>query len=155
MLETMLWLPVLFSLLFGMVELARVSYTYYTLHKMLYQIARDVGTRQALDFCNDTSTAITDAKTFALQGGIDNTGANIVPNLDATQIDVSFEGRDATSGDLTEFQPECGGPFPGPEPQFVVVSIPDGYVMRLVFYGFNIDPFPLRPVVRIPFGGTS
>ena len=51
LLEAGMWLPIMVLLLYGTVELARVSYTYYTLHKMLYTLARLVGTQQGVNFC--------------------------------------------------------------------------------------------------------
>ena len=37
---------------------------------------------------------------------------------------------------------------------YIVVSIPDGYSIQLVFPFFQVDPIPLRPQVRVPYGGT-
>ena len=46
-----MFVPLLVLLLMGMTELARLTYTYYTLHKILYNLARYVGTQQGVDFC--------------------------------------------------------------------------------------------------------
>ena len=156
MLETVMWLPMLVSLLFGMVELARVSYTYYTLHKILYAIASDVGHRSGIDFCN-AETNFDTAKNFALRGGVDDTTDTIVPNLVADQIAVAFERVDTTNGSATiiEYTPDCAATANGPGPDYVTVSIPDGYPIRLVFPTLLLDPIPLRPKIRIPFGGVS
>ena len=54
MLETAMYLPILVALLTGIIELARVSYTYYTLHKILYAVGRYVGTQQGVNFCDGT-----------------------------------------------------------------------------------------------------
>ncbi|MBL0159644.1 MAG: pilus assembly protein [Bryobacterales bacterium] len=47
LLETALWMPFLILLLMGTVELSRVTYTYYTLKKILYTVARTAGTQGA------------------------------------------------------------------------------------------------------------
>ena len=67
-LESAMWIPIMVLLLMGMVELARVTYTYYSLHKLLYTIARLVGTGQGTAFCSDTNS-VQDTVTFALNGG--------------------------------------------------------------------------------------
>lgn len=154
MIETALYIPILVLLLFGMVELARVSYTYYTLQKILYTLARDVSTRQDIDFCG-AELSFDAAKNFALRGGVEQGAEAIVPNLTADQIAVAFERRDAISGDLGSYTAECGATSAGPLPDYVVVSIPDGYPIRLTFPGLLLDPIPLRVRIRLPFGGAS
>src|SRR5690349_17905832 len=51
-LETALYLPILFLLLFGTVELAKITYTYYTLQKIMASVARYAGTQQGVNFCD-------------------------------------------------------------------------------------------------------
>ena len=38
LLESVLFLPIMFMLLFGMVEVARITWTYFTLQKILYAL---------------------------------------------------------------------------------------------------------------------
>jgi len=54
--------------------------------------------------------------------------------------DCSSGGCDASQGGLP--------------PGFIVVSLPNGYTVSPVFWGFSVDPFPLRPSVRVPYAGT-
>lgn len=154
LLEAAMWIPILVLLLVGMIELARVSYTYYTLHKMMYSIARIVGTGLGTNFCSDTGT-VQDSITFALNGG-NTEGQPIMQGLAADQIDVRIERYDPTSGELAVCecsQTGCDTEAGGRPPDYVVVSIPDGYPMRLAIPYMNIDPIPLRPQVRVPYGG--
>src|SRR5260370_13257864 len=65
LLETVLVTPILILLLVGMVELARVTYTHYTLHKILYTAARYLGTQQDVNFCDDGYSSVTAAKNYA------------------------------------------------------------------------------------------
>jgi len=153
-LETALILPLLVSLLYGMVELARVSYTYFTLHKILYALARDVGTQSQIDFCAG-DLAFESSKNFALRGGLEDAAESIIPGLLSDQISIAFQRRDATSGDLLDYTAECGASSAGPGPDYIVVSIPGGYPIRLSFPGLQLDPIPLRPQIRLPFGGAS
>lgn len=154
LIETALFLPLMVSLLYGMVELARVSYTYFTLHKILYTLARDIGTQSQIDFCAGDLT-FDSAKNFALRGGIEDGAESIIPGLAADQIAVAFERRDAISGEVSGYAPDCGATSSGPGPDYILISIPDGYRIRLSFPGLPLDPIPLRPQVRVPFGGAS
>lgn len=154
LIETALFMPLMVSLLYGMVELARVSYTYFTLHKMLYTLARDVGTQSQIDFCAGDLT-FESSKNFALRGGIEDAGESIMPGLATDQIAVAFQRRDSTSGELIDYTPDCGTSSAGSGPDYILVSLPDGYPIRLSFPGLQLDPIPLRPQVRIPFGGGS
>lgn len=153
--ETAMWFPIMIGLLMAMVEIARVTYTYYSLHKMLYSIGRLVGTAQGVNFCSDTGI-VADTITFALNGG-NTEGQPIIQSLQADQIEVRIERYDAASGELSVCECSstgCDTEAGGRPPDFVVVSIPDGYPMRLAIPGLNLDPIPLRPQVRVPYGGT-
>lgn len=155
-----MWVPILVSLLFGAVELARLSYTYFTLHKILYTVARFVGTQQGVNFCDSADQIITDAKNLAINGGLEpdaNTGQALIQGLTADQIAIRIERFNVESGQLEECQCSdtgCDAAAGGLAPDFIVVSMPDGFPIRLVFPGLNLDPITLRPQIRIPYGGT-
>jgi hypothetical protein len=155
-LEAALFLPILFTLLLGMIEIARITYTYYTLHKVMYSVARNLGTARGADFCNDGDPVVTAAKNFALTGTPDNSADPALPNLTADMIRVRLERYEATSQDLG--QCECsvtGCDIAGGAraPDYIVVYLNDGYVVRPVIPLVAVDPFALRPHVRVPFGG--
>ncbi len=155
LIESALWIPILVSLLVGMVQLARVSFTYFTLHKVLYDTARLVGTSQ-VNFCAD-DTAITTMKEFALNGGTSSDTGPIIPNLTADQIQVRIERIDPDSGTLQECDCSstgCDTAAGGQPPDYIVVSLPDGYPFTLSFPNLTFEPIPLRPQVRMPFGGS-
>jgi hypothetical protein len=152
--ESAMWVPIMVLLFMGMVELARVTYTYYSLHKLLYTIARMVGGGSGTNFCS-ASNGVQDTITFALNGG-NVEGQPIIQALQTDQIEVRIERYDAATGELgvcdcssTGCDTEAGGR----PPDYVVVSLPEGYPMRLAIPGLNLDPIPLRPVVRLPYGG--
>ena len=153
--ESAMWIPIMVLLLVGMIEVARVTYTYYSLHKLLYTIARLVGTGQGTNFCATTNN-VQDTVSFALNGG-NTEGQPIIQSLQASQIDVRVERYDAASGELGLCECSASGcdtEAGGRPPDYVVVSIPDGYPMRLSIPGLNLDPIPLRPQVRLPYGGS-
>lgn len=153
LIESAMWIPILVSLLFGMVELARVSYTYYTLHKILYNVGKTLG-KTPLNFCVDEES-ITAIKEFALSGSLE-TGTRILPNLEADQIQVRLERSLADTGEIVECNCSstgCDISQGGLQPEYIVISLSDGYPVQLTFPGLSLDPIPLRPQVRVPAGG--
>lgn len=157
MLETAMFLPIVLLLLLGMIELARISYTYYTLHKILYTVARYIGTQQGVNFCDDTAGTIEAAKNFALTGTTDGSQDPIVADLTADQIDIRIERVSPDSEEITECAcaaPGCDTANGGQGPDFLVVSIPEGYPVTLRIPQLPFDPILLRPRIRVPFQGT-
>ena len=154
--ETAMWIPIIMLLLMGMVELARVSYTYYTLQKILYTLGRFVGTQQGLNFCDESSEQLQAAINYALRGAPGDAEL-ILPELQADMIQIRVERRNPESDELEECECSstgCDAAQGGLAPDYLVVSLPDGYPIRLNIPRLLTDPIPLRPVVRIPFGGT-
>ena len=156
LLETAMFVPVLMLLLVGMAELARVTYTYYTLHKTLYTLARYLGTRQGANLCDDGDAEVASAKEYALTGATDGTGNSFLPGLTSDMLRVRVE---RTAGDTEIGECECSvtgcdAGAGGRPPDFIVVSIPDGYAFRLTFPYMGSETVLLRPTVRVPFGGT-
>ena len=159
LLETALWMPFLILLFMGTVELSRITYTYYTLKKILYTVARTVGTQQGVNFCNDADTNVAAIKAAAVTGNAEGTGDPLLPRLTAELIAVRIERFSADSGTLSECTCEasatgCDTAGGARGPDYVVVTVPDGYAVTLRIPGLANDPIPLRPHVRLPFGGT-
>jgi hypothetical protein len=156
LLEAAMWMPVLVALLVGMIELARVSYTYYTVQKVLYSLARYLGTQHGVNYCDPANEAMAAAKEFALRGGADESAGRIVPNLEPDMIEVRIERRNSETGELEQCECSatgCDAGAGGLSPEWLVVSLPDGYPMQLAIPGLTPDPIPLRPVIRVPYGG--
>ncbi len=157
LLETALYLPILFLLLFGMIELARVTYTYYTLQKMLVTVARYLGTQQGVNFCDDADPGIQAAKSFALTGATDGSAEPYLSELRAENIQVRIERYTAATNEIGQCECSatgCDTSAGGQGPDHIVVSIPDGYSIRLRIPQLPLDPILLRPQVRVPFQGT-
>jgi hypothetical protein len=160
-LETAMWVPILVLLLVGMVQIAKVTFTYYTLRKTLYTAARYAATQQGVDFCNAADPAVVAAINLALTGNSTDSGGTdpILPLLTADMISLNIERLDPTSGvpgpcdcSVTGCDTNAGGG----EPDFVVASIPNGYTVTPVIPGVTLPsgPISLKPTVRVPFGGT-
>jgi len=158
LMEAVLFTPIVLALLIGTVALARVTYTFYTLKKTMYTMARLVGTQQGVNFCDDGDLTILAAKNFALNGLSSDDGTDpILPALTTDMVSVSIERIDPSSGvpvacdcSVTGCDAAAGG---GP-PDFVVVTIPDGFQVNPRIPFLTLDPILLRPLVRVPYGGT-
>lgn len=156
-LETALFLPFILLLIVGMVQLGKITYVYYTLQKTMYTLAMYLSTQQAVNFCDDGDALVTAAKNYALTGNTDDSGSSFLPALTPDMISVQAERVDPASGSLTSCDCSATGcdlAAGGGAPDFIVVSIPDGYTVQLRIPYMMIDPILLRPEVRIPYGGT-
>jgi TadE-like protein len=157
LLETAILLPVMLGLLIGTVELARITYTYYMLQKMMYNLARFVGTQQGVNFCDSQDATVQAAVNYAMTGFTDSPDNPIVPGLTPSMFQVRLERYDPVAQQLVACDcsaPGCDAGQGGLPPGFIVVSLVDGYTVRPVFWGFSPNPFALRPSVRVPYGGT-
>jgi hypothetical protein len=155
--EAAMVLPILLALLVGTVELARVTYTYYMLQKMMYNLARYIGTQQGVNFCDSQDPAVQAAINYALTGNTDSSDNPIVVGLTPGMFQVRVERYDPVGQTLVACECSaqgCDASQGGLPPGFIVVSLTDGYLVRPVFWGFSVNPFPLRPSVRVPYGGT-
>jgi Flp pilus assembly protein TadG len=157
LIETALFLPILFLLLVGMIEIAKIIITYYSLQKALYTVARYAGTQQGINLCDAQDASLVAAKQLATTGTTDGSGPVLIQGLTADRIEVRVERYSADTGEITECACSiegCDAAAGGTGPDFIVVRITDGYSVRPVFPLFQVDAFPLRPRVRVPFGGT-
>jgi Flp pilus assembly protein TadG len=156
--EVALFVPILMTLLVGMEQIGKITYTYYTLRKTMYTMARFIAVQQGVNFCDDADPTIVAAKNFAVSGTSTDPGADaVLPNLTSDMLAVSAERADAQSGAVVACDCSvtgCDAAAGGGAPDFIVVSIPDGYEVRPRIPFLTLDPIPLRPQVRVPFGGT-
>lgn len=153
--EAMLLLPILFMLLFGMIDFARITWTYFTLQKILYTVGRYAASQPAVNFCDDADPILTDAKNLALRGVGDAAGELQLANLTADLIQVRLERIQADTaalGDCTCSAEGCDNAQGGRGPDFVVVSVTDGYSVRTNIPFVPSESFNLRPVVRVAYG---
>lgn len=157
LLETAMYLPVLFLLLFGTIEIAKVTYTYYTLQKTLMTVARYLGTQQGVNFCDEADAIIQQAKQFAVTGNSEGGNDSVVRNLSVEQIQVRIERVTDGTDEIGVCECSvtgCDAGNGGGKPDYIVVSIPEGYPFQLSIPQVATDPILLKPRIRVPFQGT-
>ena len=156
-LEVALWMPMLLLLISGIVQLGKITYLYYTLRKIEYTVARSVSIASGVNFCPDAGDAlIQGAIEFALTGTSDGSGPQQVLNLTSGMISVTTECIDPGTGLPGPCNTSgCDGAAGAPRPDYVVVTIPDGYPVQPRIPFILLDAFRLRPTVAVPFGGVS
>ena len=154
-LEAALFIPVLLLLIVGMVQLGKITYIYYTLKKTLFAAAQYLSAQQGVNFCDDSDTAIAAAKSFALTGTTDGSADSFLPALTTDMISIQPECFDASTGAVGPCDTSsCSTAAGSPRPDYIVVSIPDGYQVTPRIPYMLLQPIPLRPEIRVPFGGT-
>ena len=157
-LEIALFVPILFTLLVGMVQIGKITYVYYTLRKTLYTMGRVVAGQQGVNFCDEADAAVLAAKNFALSGNSSEESTDrLLPALTADLVTISVERYDPESGVPVACECSvtgCDTANGGGSPDFVVVTIPNGYEVNPRIPFLTLDPILLRPQVRVPFGGT-
>jgi hypothetical protein len=151
LLEAAMLTPVIVLLLTGMVTLARITYTYYTLRKTVYSIARYAGTQQGVNFCDASDPTVTAAINFGMTGTTDASEPVFVTGLTADMFQITPEQVD---GPCACGAPGCDPAQGGSAPDFIVVSMPNGYQAPVRIFGLNLDPVLLKPQVKLPYGGT-
>jgi Flp pilus assembly protein TadG len=156
-LETAMWMPVLFLLISGVIQFGKITYLYYTLRKIEYTVARSVSIQSGVNFCPDAGDpVIQGAIEFALTGTTDGSGTPLVSNLTPAMISVTTECIDPATGLPGSCDTSgCDGAVGAQRPDYVVVTIPGGYQVQPRIPFILLDPFQLRPTVAVPFGGVS
>lgn len=158
LLETALWIPILVMVMMGTAEFGRLVYTYHQIHKILEGLARTVGATEGINFCDPSDATLVSLKQMALTGTADGSATALVNGLTVDQVEVRPE-RYLRSSD-TLVQCDCAATATGCDaaggatpPDFIAVSVPEGYPMRLNLPRLALDPILLRPAVRVPFTG--
>jgi hypothetical protein len=157
LLEAIMIAPILLALLVGTVELARITYTYYMIEKLMSNLGRFLGTQQGVNFCDSQDPTVQGAINYALTGDASSSDNPIVQGLTPSMLQVRIERVDPVSQQLLECDCSASGcdtSQGGLPPQYIVVSLADGYPVRPVFWGFSATDFVLRPGVTVPYGGT-
>jgi len=157
LIESVMFTPLLVMLLVGTVELARITYTSYMLQKVMFSLARYLGTQQGVNFCDSQDPAVQAAINYALTGTSDSSDNPAVTGLTPAMFSVRIERYDANTQQLVPCDCSaagCDASQGGLPPGYIVVSLTDGYRVNPVFWGFAVDPFPLHPSVRVPYAGT-
>jgi TadE-like protein len=149
--------PILIALLIGTTQLAQITYTYYMLEKLMFNLARYLGTQQGVNFCNAQDPQVQAAIAYALTGSTDSATSPIVAGLSPDMFQISAERYDSIGQQLVDCDCSasgCDASQGGLPPGYIVVSLANGYPVQPVFWGFLVNPFVLRPTVRVPYEGN-
>jgi hypothetical protein len=153
MLETAMFVPILVLLLVGGIELGRITFTYFSLQKALYAAGRYLGTTPGVNFCDPADPGLIAARNFALSGSASN--QSNISGLTGEQIQFRIERFNTEAQALEECACSiegCDLASGGRGPDFVVVSIPDGYPIRLAIPFLSSNEILFRPRIRVPVG---
>lgn len=149
--ETAVLTPVVVMLLVGMTQIAQITLTYYSLKKSIYSTATWLSAQQGVNFCDPGDASVVAALNYGVTGTADGSGQPVVSGLTAGMIRITplrYNSVDQTIGEYTcDVTPT--------RPDFIEVSIPDGYIVQPSIPFFSlINAIPLRPQVEVPYGGT-
>ena len=155
--ELVMWLPVVFLLIGGLVQFGKITYIYYTLQKTVNTIASYLAVQNGVNFCPDAGDPnITAAIGFALTGSTDGSGTSAITGLAADMITVTTQCIDPVTlapGDCAVSG--CGTPVGAQRPDFITVSMPNGFIVQPRIPYLLVDPIPLRPKAVMAYGGAS
>ena len=152
-LETAMWLPILFLLIVGVIQFGKLEYLDYVLSKIVYNAARNIATGQNLNFCDPADPATVAAVTAAINDPA--TGEPLIPNLTADMLVVSTQCVDSTGVIGTCDVSGCQGLTGAQRPDFVTVAITGGYNYPIRIPYINLDPILLKPSASAPFGRSK
>ena len=156
-LEAAMFIPVLLTLFVALEQIGKLTYTYYTLKKILYNAARYIGTSNGVNFCDAGDPNIVAGLNFALTGTTDGTGPPLINGLTADMLLVGYERYDPVGQIVTPCDCSvagCDEAAGGGSPDYITVSIPDGFMVTPNIPFLTVQPIPLRPQVKVPYGGT-
>ncbi len=155
-LETVMLIPLIVLLLVGMTQIGKFTYTYVELRKVVNSVASYLATQQGVDFCNAADPTVAAAISFGLTGTTDNSQPVFVNGLTPDMIQIVPERYDTltqTIGVCSCAISGCDVAAGGGEPNFISVSI-NGYNLQPRIPFLPISPIPLRPQVKVRFGGV-
>lgn len=148
-----MWLPILFLLIVGMIQLGKLTYMDYVLNKIVYNAARNVATGQNLNFCDPADPNTMAAITAAINDPA--TGVPLIANLTSDMLVLTTQCLDATGAIGACDVSGCQGVAGAQRPDFVTVAIANGYSFPLRIPYINLDPVLLRPSATAAFGGSK
>ena len=155
--ELAMWLPVMFLLIGGLIQFGKITYIYYSLEKTMTTIASLLAVQNGVNFCPEAGDpTITAAIQFALTGSTDGSGTPAITGLTADMITVTTQCIDPVTLTLGDCAVSgCGTPVGAQRPDFITVSMPNGYIVQPRIPYILVDPIPLRPKAVVAYGGGS
>src|SRR5262245_32160416 len=157
--ELALLLPILMLLLFGVVQLARVYYTYHTLQKALRSGAGFIAHLSNVNFCDDQNETFLDARNYIVFGNQEGSGAPVVNGLTPEMVQIIPERADVDTATIeqcacSEDGASCDITSAGRAPDYVVVNFgATGFPVDVRFPFVTLGSIPLHPSVRMAVTG--
>ena len=155
--ELAMWLPVIFLLLAGIIQFGKITYIYYSLEKTVNTVASYLAVQSGVNFCPDAGDpAVAAAIQFALTGTTDGSGPTAITDLTPDMITVTTQCIDPVTlapGDCAVSG--CGTPVGAQRPDFLLVTIPNGYMIQPRIPYLLVDPIPLKPRAMVAYQGGS
>jgi hypothetical protein len=153
--EAALWIPVMVLLIVGMVQFGKITYLYYSLKKSVYAAARYLSVQQGVNFCDPANDPnVTAAIQFAITGTADGSAAPLISNLTPDMFQVTAQCVDPASG-VAGACDTGACPTVAPRPDYIMVSMPAGYLVQPRIPFITLQPIALRPFALVAFGGTT
>jgi len=150
--EVAMWIPFLLLLIGGTVQFGRITYLNYVLQKIVYTAARNLSVQQNLNLCDSADAVIQAVLTNAVTDS--STGQPLVLNLTGDMLTVTT--RCLTAGTLGDCSTSgCGGVTGAQRPDYITVTLTDGYTVPLRIPFRLVSPIVLRPSITVPFGGSK
>ncbi len=156
-LESTMMIPVILLLLVGMGQIAKITYTYYSLRKAIYSVGSYLGSLQGTNFCDPGDPNLQQAIAFGLTGSTDNSLPVFITGLTPDMITVSAQVVDPVTGAIGPCDCSvtgCDISAGGHPPNYILVSIPNGYMITPRIPFLPLEAIPLKPQVKVPYGGT-
>lgn len=150
-LEGALFIPVLVTLLVSVEQIGKLTYTYFSLKKLVYSAGRYIATQQGVNVCDSADPSVVAGLNFAITGTTDGSGAAVMANLTPDMLQVTGESYDPFSQTAGQYDCSQAGIV---APDYIVVSIPEGYTVTPVIPFLTLTAIPLKPKVKVPYGGT-
>lgn len=152
-----MWLPVLFLLIAGTIQFGKITYIYYSLKKTVNSVADYLAVQSGVNWCPDAGDpTIAAAIQFALTGTTDGSGPSAILDLTPDMIVVTTQCIDPVSGTPGTCNSDgCGSPVGAQRPDYVVVSIPNGYNVTPRIPYLPLQPIALKPQAVAAYGGAS
>lgn len=155
LIEAALWIPVMALLIVGMIQVGKITYLYYSLKKSVYSAARYLSVQQGVNFCDLASDpSVAAALQFAVTGTTDGSGQPLITNFTTDMLQVTPLCVDAASGVAGPCD-TSGCPTVTSRPDYIVVTMPNGYQVQPRIPFITLNPIALSPSVMVPFGGTT
>ncbi len=155
--ELAMWLPVVFLLIGGLIQFGKITYIYYSLEKTVNTIASYLAVQNGVNFCPDAGDpTVAAAIQFGLTGTTDGSGTVAITGLTPDMITVTTQCLDPVTLTLGDCAVSgCGTPVGAQRPDFITVSMPNGYIIQPRIPYILVDPIPLRPKAVMAYGGAS